>query len=149
MKIRIQAIGFCVLFAASSWAQSAKTSSPRASNKQETAATGETTTGTAVFYTTRKNGKRTASGERFSSSAMTAAHKTYPLGTRLRVTNEANGRRVIVRVNDRGPFTSGRDISLTRRAASKLGFIKAGSAKVKIEVVGSAEHRRSKRNRRR
>jgi rare lipoprotein A len=140
LKPMIKIAGLCLLIAASSWAQSATGSSPAKSKQPIAAAAGESTTGTAVFYITRKNGKRTANGERFSSNAMTAAHKTYPLGTRLRVTNEANGRSVIVRVNDRGPFTAGHDISLTRRAASRLGFIKAGSAKVKMEVVGKAGH---------
>ncbi len=113
---------------------------PASTPSREVSATvaGESREATAVYYSTRRNGRRTANGERFHSNALTAAHKTYPLGTRLRVTNLANNRRVVVRVNDRGPFTAGRDISVTRRAAQQLGFVKEGWAQVRLEVVGHA-----------
>src|SRR4051794_40044948 len=81
---------------------------------------------TAVYYSRRLDGHRTASGERFNSNALTAAHKTYPLGTRLRLTNVRNKRHVVVRVNDWGPYTPGRDLSVTRRAARQLGMLRAG-----------------------
>jgi len=87
---------------------------------------------TAVYYSRHLDGHRTASGERFNSNALTAAHKTYPLGTRLRLTNVRNKRRVVVRVNDRGPYTPGRDISVTRRAARQLGMLRAGHAQVNV-----------------
>ena len=90
------------------------------------------TEGVASFYSTRFDGRVTASGQRFSSNALTAASLQLPLGSRVRVTNLANHRSVIVRVNDRGPFVKGRNISLTRRAAQQLGFLKAGTAKVRI-----------------
>lgn len=73
---------------------------------------------------------RTASGERMNPEAMTAAHRTLPLGTRLKVVNKRNGKSVIVRINDRGPFVKGRVLDLSKGAARHLGFVKAGHAKV-------------------
>jgi rare lipoprotein A len=90
------------------------------------------TEGVASFYSTRFDGRVTASGQRFNSKALTAASLQLPLGSRVKITNLANHHSVIVRVNDRGPFVKGRDISVTRRAAQQLGFIKAGTAKVRI-----------------
>lgn len=75
---------------------------------------------------------KTASGERMNPSAMTAAHRTLPLGSRVAVTNKRNGRTVVVRINDRGPFIRGRIIDLSRGAAQKLGFISAGQTQVCI-----------------
>lgn len=80
-------------------------------------------------------GSRTANGERFSPSAMTAAHKTYKFGTRLKVTNRANGRSVVVRINDRGPFVSGRCLDLTTGAFKKIASTSAGVATVTYQVV--------------
>ena len=77
-------------------------------------------------------GSRTASGEPMNPAAMTAAHRTLPFGTRLRVTNKRNGKSVVVRVNDRGPFIRGRILDLSRGAAHKLGFVGAGHAPVCI-----------------
>lgn len=93
------------------------------------------TTGVCTYYARSHDGHTTASGEKFDSNAMTAAHRKYPMGTKLKVTNLANGKSVVVRVNDRGPFVKGRDISVTRRAAQELEFIKQGNAKVRIEQV--------------
>jgi rare lipoprotein A len=98
-------------------------------------------TGIASYYSSAFNGRRTASGERFSNTALTAAHRQYPLGTRLRVTNLKNRRRVLVRVNDRGPFVAGRVISVTRRAARILRFERAGLTEVTVTVVGSGKRR--------
>ena len=78
-------------------------------------------------------GRRTASGERFNPSALTAAHRTWRFGTRARVTNRCNGRSVIVRINDRGPFVRGRAIDLSLGAARAIGMIARGVAPVKIE----------------
>lgn len=87
------------------------------------------------YYSARYNGHRTASGQRFDNEKLTAASKTYPLGTRLRITNVDNGKTAIVVVNDRGPFVAGRDISVTRRAARQLGFLHAGVAHVTLEPI--------------
>lgn len=75
---------------------------------------------------------KTASGERMNPSAMTAAHRSLPLGSRVAVTNKRNGRTVVVRINDRGPFVRGRIIDLSRGAAQRLGFIGAGHTQVCI-----------------
>lgn len=79
---------------------------------------------------------KTASGERMNPAAMTAAHRTLPFGTRLKVINQRNGRSVVVRINDRGPFIRGRVLDLSKAAAQKLGFIRAGHAKVCMTTVG-------------
>ena len=76
---------------------------------------------------------RTASGEKFNPNGATAAHRTYPFGTMLRVTNPDNGRSIVVRVNDRGPFTKGVDLDISRGGAQELGIILQGRAKVRVE----------------
>jgi rare lipoprotein A len=88
--------------------------------------------GLASFYT---EGTQTANGERFDTHELTAAHRTLPFGTRLRVTNVATGRSVTVRVNDRGPFVPGRDVDVSASAAETLGMVGRGIAKVKLDVV--------------
>lgn len=88
--------------------------------------------GIASFYT---EGTRTASGERFDTRELTAAHPTLPFGTRLRVTNVATGKSVTVRVNDRGPFVRGRVVDVSYSAAESLGMVGRGVAKVKLDVV--------------
>jgi len=91
------------------------------------------TRGKCSFYSTRYNGRKTASGEKFDSDALTAAHRTLPMGTKVKVTNLANNKSVEVKINDRGPFVKGREISVTRHAAKELGFIKQGVTDVRIE----------------
>ncbi|MEM1052396.1 MAG: septal ring lytic transglycosylase RlpA family protein [Pseudomonadota bacterium] len=92
-------------------------------------------TGIASYYGRRFHGRRTANGERFDMNAMTAAHKSLPFGTRVRVTNPRNGRAVTVRINDRGPFVRGRTIDLSRAAAERIGMIASGHARVKLDIV--------------
>jgi len=91
--------------------------------------------GTASYYGRELAGNRTASGERFNPNDLTAAHRTLPLGTRLRVTNVANGRSVIVRVNDRGPFVGRRLIDVSLGAAREIQMIRSGTAQVRLELV--------------
>jgi len=91
--------------------------------------------GIASFYANKFNGRRTANGEVFDNSKMTAAHKTLKFGTIVRVTNHHNGRQVTVRINDRGPWIKGRVIDLSRAAAREIGMIKRGTARVKLELV--------------
>lgn len=81
------------------------------------------------------SGKVTASGERFDKHGLTAAHRTLPFGTRVRVTNKRNGQSVVVRINDRGPFIHGRIIDLSEGAARRIGMIRAGVVPVEIEVL--------------
>jgi rare lipoprotein A len=96
------------------------------------AATTETSYGIASFYS---EGTETASGELFNLNALTAAHPNLPFGTKLRVTDVASGRSVVVRVNDRGPFVPGRAVDVSYSAAASLGIIDRGTAKVKLDVV--------------
>jgi len=98
-----------------------------------------TQVGTASWYGPGFHGRRTSSGERFDMNAATAAHRTLPLGTRVRVTNLRNGRSAIVRINDRGPFVRGRIIDVSRGVARRLGFHRSGTVPVKIEVLEEAE----------
>ncbi|HEX9965558.1 MAG TPA: septal ring lytic transglycosylase RlpA family protein [Allosphingosinicella sp.] len=91
--------------------------------------------GTASYYGLELAGNRTASGERFNPNGLTAAHRTLPLGTRLRVTNVANGRSVIVRVNDRGPFVGKRVIDVSLGAAQEIQMVRSGTAQVRLELV--------------
>ncbi len=89
--------------------------------------------GKASWYSA---GSRTASGERMNAGALAAAHRSLPFGTKVRVENLSNGRSVVVRINDRGPFVGGRVIDVTKGAAQQLGMIHSGVAKVKVTVVG-------------
>jgi rare lipoprotein A len=88
--------------------------------------------GTASWYGPGFHGRKTASGERFNSYDMTAAHRSLPFGTRLRVVNEKNGRSVVVRVNDRGPFAHRRIIDLAKGPAQALGLTSSGTAYVSL-----------------
>lgn len=96
-------------------------------------------TGVASWYGPAFHGRPTANGERFDMNAVSAAHPTLPLPSRVRVTNLENGRQLIVRVNDRGPFIDDRLIDLSRRGAQLLGFHRQGLAKVRVQYLGLAE----------
>jgi len=93
--------------------------------------------GNASFYGAAFQGRKTANGESFDASALTAAHRTLPFGTLLRVTNLENGREVVVRINDRGPYAKARILDLSEAAARKLGMIERGAAPVRLEVLSS------------
>ncbi len=99
-------------------------STPRVAKERET--------GVASYYAHKYHGRTTASGERFDMNDMTAAHKTLPFGTRVRVTNLDNGKAVTVRINDRGPFVKGRVIDLSLAAAKKVDMVRAGVANVEV-----------------
>jgi len=96
-------------------------------------------TGLAAVYSDRLQGRKTASGERYDRSRLTAAHKTLPFGTKLKVTHAHNGKSVVVRVNDRGPTQAGRILDLSPAAARALGIRANGMAEVSAEVVGEAK----------
>jgi len=91
--------------------------------------------GTASYYARSFQGRKTASGERYDMNRLTAAHRIYPFGTALRVTHLGNGRNVVVRVNDRGPFARGRIIDLSFAAARRLDMVRSGTARVRIEAI--------------
>ncbi len=95
----------------------------------------QTQKGKATFYSKRATGARTASGERLHHDSMTCAHRTYPFGTMLKVTNPANGKEVVVKVTDRGPFSRGRIIDLSWGAAKALDILDRGVAMVTVEKV--------------
>lgn len=94
--------------------------------------------GLASWYGAQHNGRPTSTGERFDMTALTGAHKTLPLPSLVEVTNRANGRRVILRVNDRGPFVDSRIIDLSRAAAEELGLLSQGVGEVRVRYVGRA-----------
>jgi rare lipoprotein A len=107
------------------------------------AATSTEQEGLASYYANRRQGRRTASGETFDNKALVAAHPSLAFGTRVRVTNLGNGQAVEVRIVDRGPAEARRKegyvIDLSRAAASRLGFVKQGHARVRLEVISGAK----------
>jgi len=98
-------------------------------------AVGYVQTGIASYYGRRFHGKKTSNGEKFNMWALTAAHKTIPVNSKVKVTNLSNKKSVIVRINDHGPHAKGRIIDLSRAAAAQIGMIEKGTARVKVEVI--------------
>ena len=92
-------------------------------------------TGVASYYGRGFAGRPTANGERFNPRALTAAHRTLPFGSQVRVTNTRNGKSVVVRINDRGPFHGGRQIDLSRGAAEQIGLVARGHGRVEMELL--------------
>ncbi|MEI6948259.1 septal ring lytic transglycosylase RlpA family protein [Paraflavisolibacter sp. H34] len=101
-----------------------------------------TQTGKASYYADKFNGRKTANGEIFSNNELTAAHKTLPFGTRVKVTNVNNGKSVNVRINDRGPFVAGRSIDLSKKAAQRIGIVHQGVGNVKMRYKQKRPKRR-------
>ena len=95
----------------------------------------QTQIGIASYYGKKFHKKRTANGEIFNMYKVSAAHKSYPLGTKVRVTNLENGKSIKLVINDRGPFVKGRIIDLSYKAARKLDFVNQGTTKVRINVI--------------
>src|SRR6478735_5424662 len=95
-----------------------------------------TETGKASYYSNKLEGRKMANGDKYRPGKLTAAHKTLPFGTRLKVTNLESGKSVKVKVTDRGPFSPGRVVDLSYKAAKKVDLVQAGVAPVKIKVVG-------------
>ena len=100
-------------------------------------------TGKASFYADKFEGQPTASGEKYKHNKLTAAHKSLPFGTKVKVTNVANSQTVEVIINDRGPYVDGRIIDLSRSAAEQLGFVNQGLAEVQVEVIDAGKGRTS------
>jgi rare lipoprotein A len=107
------------------------------------------TVGQASFYGNQpgEGGPLTANGERYNPGGYTAAHKTLPFGTRVRVTSPNTGRSVVVRINDRGPYVGNRIIDLSVGAARAIGLTNSGVGTVQMEVIGGGERRHGRRNR--
>ncbi len=99
-------------------------------------------TGRASWYAPGFHGRKTSSGEKFDMNTMTAAHRTLPIPSYARVTNLANGKSVIVRINDRGPFHNSRVLDVSKAAAQKLGFISRGTANVRVEQIVPGKNNR-------
>lgn len=130
------ALSLAVLVAVTAFPAAGQTTAPAAS--ATVAKTSDVQEGLAAFYATRLNGRKTASGEVYDHNAMTAAHRTLPFGTRVRVTNTRNSRSVEVHINDRGPTQPNRIVDLSRAAATKLGMLRAGNVPVRLEVLSVA-----------
>jgi len=94
--------------------------------------------GTASWYGSDFHGEKTANGERYNMESMTAAHKTLPFGTLVKVRNERNGQECVVRINNRGPFIRGRILDVSKAAARQLGMVSSGVAKISMQVVGKS-----------
>lgn len=110
----------------------------------EIVSVGDTQKGLASWYGPDFHGKKTSNGETYNMHDMTAAHKTYPMHTMVKVLNLQNNKSIVVRINDRGPFVSGRVIDLSKKGAVELGVYAKGTAPVKLEVVGFSGHTMSK-----
>lgn len=102
---------------------------------EQAAENSEIGSGMASYYGRELAGNRTASGERFDPAQLTAAHRTLPFGSLVRVTNTANGDSVVVRINDRGPFSHGRVIDVSHAAARQIGMHRSGTARVKLALL--------------
>lgn len=111
------------------------TSSPQPTEKSSGVHPGFVESGKASFYANVHQSKKTASGEIYEHKLNTAAHKTLPFGTKVRVTNIANGKTVVVKINDRGPFVRGRILDLSKSAFSSIANVASGVIEVKIEVI--------------
>ena len=106
-------------------------------NASASVPTGEVLKGIASYYHDSLHGRKTASGVPYNKRALTAAHKTLPLGTKVKVTDAATGKSIVVKINDRGPFVKGRIIDLSRRAARELGMERKGLTKVRVEILAT------------
>ena len=123
-----------LLLTVSAAAQEAQTiDEPIAEAEQATEIDG----GMASYYSDELAGNRTASGERFDPDELTAAHRSLPFGSLVRVTNVANGDSVVVRINDRGPFSRGRVIDISHAAARRIGMHRSGTARVKLALLNN------------
>jgi rare lipoprotein A len=119
-------------------------SAPRAQRTVDASVTQSgPTVGIASYYGKQYHGRKTASGERFNMHELTAAHRTLPFGTNLKVTNLANDRSVVVRVNDRGPFKRDRILDVSLEAARRLQMVAAGVTRVRIEPLHQSDSRRT------
>ena len=127
-KLRNACIFSCIVAAALTGASNAGAKESKSGVK--------TISGAASWYGGQFHGRKTANGERFNMNGLTAAHRSLPFGTKVRVTNQKNGKSVVVRINDRGPFVRGRVIDLTPAGARAIGF--SGLAPVSLSVVSKS-----------
>lgn len=130
--LALAALGMAVPLSAGAAAEAGETAAIAGDEDEVAADLGE---GGASYFDREMAGNRTASGERCDPDTLTAAHRTVPLGSRLRVTSLSTGRQVVVRVNDRGPFRGGRVIDLSRAAADVLALTRMGHGRVRLELL--------------
>jgi len=123
-----------LLLTVSAAAQEAQTNNETAAEVEQAT---EIDGGMASYYSDELAGNRTASGERFDPDELTAAHRSLPFGSLVRVTNVANGDSVVVRINDRGPFSRGRVIDISHAAARQIGMHRSGTARVKLALLNN------------
>lgn len=143
MKWRLPAALACLLVLGCSTGSGAPLPVPeRAPSAEAPSGAASRQIGRASWYGPYHHGRKTANGEIYDMNALTAAHRTLPLGTWVRVTNLGNGRTVVVRLNDRGPYIDGRIIDLSRKAAEILDMVEKGLAEVSIEVLQGAPARK-------
>lgn len=124
-----------LLLTVSAAAQDAEVTSDSADLAAQIDEETEIGSGMASYYGNELAGNRTASGERFNPGELTAAHRTLPFGSMVRVTNTSNGDSVVVRINDRGPFSHGRVIDVSHAAAREIGMHRSGTARVKLALL--------------
>ena len=141
------AIGFCQIGGAQAPAATPAPDAAPAPPQATVAPAGATAAGTglAAVYSDRLNNRKTASGMIYKRDLLTAAHKTLPFGTRVKVTNAKSKKSVVVTINDRGPVQAGRVLDLSPKAAKAIGIGPRGMAQVSVEVVGKARDKRSKK----
>jgi rare lipoprotein A len=140
-----QLVGAVLLFAVLALLGSGCASAPRSQSRiaAKVGPAPGAAVGVASYYGKQYHGRKTASGERFNMHALTAAHRTLPFGTTLKVTNLNNERSVLVRVNDRGPFKRDRILDVSFEAARRLQMVSVGIARVRIEPLDASDTRRS------
>jgi rare lipoprotein A (peptidoglycan hydrolase) len=132
-------LAFLALCLAASGALGQKAATPKAAAPKAAVLAPSEAEGTASWYGPGFHGKRTASGEVYDEEGLTAAHRTLPFGTYLRVSSLDDGSSVVVRINDRGPFAKGRIVDLSQAAARIIGMIPSGTARVRLEVIPEEE----------
>lgn len=128
-------LSFCLLTAPAHAGNDSRPGTAPTAKKQPTWAVGQKMTGVSAWYGKRAHGNRTASGARFDSTQLTAAHRTLPFGTMVKVTNKKNNKYIVVRVTDRGPRSKKYNIDISRQAAIAIGMLKQGVANVTLEIV--------------
>ena len=132
---RSMGLALALLLAPSLWSAAPAIAQDQGPGEADAGDGTEMGSGVASYYSDELAGNRTASGEPFDPDELTAAHRTLPFGSKVRVTNPANGKSVVVRVNDRGNFARGRIIDLSRAAFSTIGNTRSGLIKVRLEVL--------------
>ena len=141
----LAAIGFCHIAAAQAPAATPAPDAPPPQASAAPATANAAETGLAAVYSDRLNNRKTASGKIYKRDLLTAAHKTLPFGTRVKVTNAKSKKSVVVTINDRGPVQAGRVLDLSPKAAKAIGIGPRGMAQVSLEVVGKARDMRAKK----